>query len=98
MVCAAVAPRQTMPSGLTTRISACSHGLQASICRAEGFLCSRRLPRGSQRKCFDGVGDVHFVAGESGIVQCVIEQPAGRPNKRMALLVFFVARNLAEQN
>ena len=49
--CAAVAPRQTMTAGRTASISASSHGRQARISDARGFLWMRRLPRGSQLKC-----------------------------------------------
>src|SRR5439155_13004256 len=50
--CAAVEPRQTIARGLTARISASSHGRQALISTAFGFLWMRRLPRGSHLKCF----------------------------------------------
>jgi hypothetical protein len=50
-VCAAVAPRQTMISGLSKAISESSHGRHAAISAPFGFLWMRRLPRGSQLKC-----------------------------------------------
>jgi hypothetical protein len=48
----AVAPSATMTRGVSALISAVSQTLQASIWRSCGRLCSRRLPRGSQLKCF----------------------------------------------
>src|SRR5256714_13188073 len=50
--CAAVEPRQTIARGLMTSTSASSHGRQALISAAFGFLWMRRLPRGSHLKCF----------------------------------------------
>ena len=50
--CAAVAPRQTSTRGLTSAISVSSHGRQAAISPAFGFVWIRRLPRGSHLKCF----------------------------------------------
>src|SRR5436190_23762916 len=49
--CAAVDPKQTIARGLITWISASSHGRQALISAAFGFLWMRRLPRGSHLKC-----------------------------------------------
>ena len=50
--CAGTAPRHTSTRGLTTASSASSHGRQAAISPADGFLCLRRLPCGSHLKCF----------------------------------------------
>src|SRR5256885_13608581 len=50
--CAAVAPSRTIRPGLTTSISASSHGLQARTCAAFGFSWRRRLPRRVERKGF----------------------------------------------
>ena len=51
---AAVAPRQTMTSGLTSAISCSSHGRQARISPALGVLWMRRFVRASfaHLKCF----------------------------------------------
>ena len=49
---AAVAPSSTSTSGLTTRSSSSSHGRHAWISKRLGVLCSRRLPRSSNLKCF----------------------------------------------
>src|SRR5215469_4371798 len=49
--CAAVAPSATTIRGLTTLISASSHGKQASISTAPGLLWMRRGPRGTHLKC-----------------------------------------------
>src|SRR5207302_9570952 len=48
---AAVDPRQMIARGLITLTSASSHGRQAVISAAFGFLWMRRLPRGSHLKC-----------------------------------------------
>ena len=52
-----------------------------------------RLPA----EVFYGVCDVDFVARNAGFFQCFVEQPAGGADERLALVIFFVARNFAEQ-
>jgi hypothetical protein len=48
---AAVAPRQTTTSGLSTSNSASSHGLHARMCSAPGDWWIRRFAVGVKRKC-----------------------------------------------
>ena len=49
---AAVAPRQTTISGLSTVNSASSHGRHARRCSGPGVWWIRRFPLGANRKCF----------------------------------------------
>lgn len=47
---------------------------------------------------FDRIGDEHFVAVDSGILQCPVENPAGRSDERTSDTVFDIAGLLADQH
>lgn len=47
---------------------------------------------------FDGIGDVNVFAADAGLLQRAVQQIAGRPNKRVTLQVFLVARLFPHQH
>lgn len=53
-----------------------------------------RLPT----KVLDGIRNVHLVARYTSLVERIVQQPAGGPDKRVTLLVFFIAWYFAKQN
>jgi hypothetical protein len=88
---AAVAPSATVRRGRTRLSSLSSHQLQASISPASGFLCNRRLPRGSFLKCL--FCPAALIKRDAGSVR--FQRPGamkGRPMRSS-----FVARLLADE-
>ena len=71
--------------GLTTSISAASHGLHAATSRRLGFLWILRLPRGLPLEMLHGVGDVHCPPVNANLLQNGIEQAARRAHEGGAL-------------
>ena len=58
----------------------------------------RRLPRGSNLKCFDRIGDIDLQAIDAGVVQDRIEDLARRADERLAGKILLVARLLADED
>ncbi len=96
--CAAVAPSAITRSGCKTANSASSHGRQAAISRALGFLCSPPLPNGLPLEVLDRVRDVNFGPIDAGRHQCFIEQASGGADERPARPILLIARLLAHDH
>ena len=96
--CTATAPIARITAGLTRVSSASSHGLHAFISLTRGFLWIRRLPRGSQLKCFTALVRYSRIRVEAGLGERAIEHRAGRTDEGLPRAIFHVTGLLADQD
>ena len=95
---AAVTPRATTVAGFTRPSSRSSHHLQCSISSELGRLCKPRLPRLSNLKMLDRVGDEDAASRVAGVAQRAVEDMPGRPDEGSPDQILAVARLLADQH
>jgi hypothetical protein len=63
-----------------------------------GLFVQTTLAAGFPTKVLHNIGNVDGVARYSGFAKGIIKQPAGRSNKWLALLVFFIARHFTKED
>ena len=96
--CGATAPISTSTRGVSAASSAVSHGRHATASERDGFLCRRRVPRASHRKCLTAF--VRYTRPRSmpaASMPSSSTRPAGS-DERMPLRVLVIAGLLTDQD
>ena len=78
--------------------SAVSHGRHATASERDGFLCRRRVPRASHRKCLTAFVRYTRAAVDARRLHAVVEHAPGGSDERMPLGVLVIAGLLADQD